>query len=136
MTKNLFKESINVVAEYVIEALKDEIRDQIDLVTVSDCLWSNEEHHCNFDVAVEHLKIIINFLYWVNDDNWEMIDEQLKDGMHIILYDEPYYDFNVIQILENSDIEADANEFNKILISYLRGKYSIDDFDDDNEGND
>lgn len=118
MKKKLFKKGIFAIAAYVVKALKEEIKDQLDLVTISDEIWGSEEHHCNFNVAVEHLKIVIDFVWWFYDGG-EMPHE-LKEGMYFVLYDEPYYKFNITEIIENSEVEVDANEFNKTLISYLK----------------
>lgn len=117
MEKVLFKEGVRAIAEHVVETLKNEIVDQVETIAVGD---DNDEALCNLDVAASHLRIVDLFLCWV--ENEKDADKDTLDVMHLILYEEPYYDFNVIDIIENNDVEVDANEFNRFLISYLKGK--------------
>lgn len=125
MEKQLFIDGFEAIAEHVTEALKYEITEQIDLVTVSE---SNDEYICNVNVAIEHLKIVLECSRCISED--EEIDEDVREEMLSILFDEPYYGFDVVEIIEDSDVEVDAKEFKEILISYLQGQCSIDDMEE------
>ena len=129
MKKDLFKEGLEAIVDYVAEELKKEIEYQLNSIAIGENYWGNEDEHCNLEVSLSHLKIANDFLREINDCG--EADQEELDGMYLILYDEPYYKFNIAKILKDSDIEADTNEFNKILISYLKGDISIDDIDDD-----
>ena len=131
MNKELFKKGVRAIAEHVEETLKNEIIDQVETIAVGD---DNDEALCNLNSVISHLRIVDLFLWWV--ENEEYADKETFDGMYLILYEEPYYDFDVIEIVEDYDDEIDANEFNRVLISYLKRECSIDDLDDDNEKND
>lgn len=128
MSKKEFNEGLEAIVDYVAGELKEEIEYQLNSITVGESYWGNEDAHCNLEVSLSHLKIVNDFLKMINDDG--EADKESLDGMYLILYDEPYYKFNIPKIIEDSDIEADANEFNKILFSYLKG-VSLDELPED-----
>ena len=49
----------------------------------------------------------------------------------MILYEEPYYKFNIPKIIEDADLGIDANEYNKNLFMFLKGKISINEQDEE-----
>ena len=120
MKKELFKEGLEVIVDYVVEELKKEIEYQFNSIVIGEYLWGIDDKHINYDVAVSHLKIVNDYLWMINDEG--EVEQEGLDDMYLILYEEPYYKFNIIEIVENSDVEVDANEINRVLISYLKGK--------------
>ena len=130
MKKELFKECVDAVLEHVIEGLKDDIKYQLDSISVDGGLWDNEEPRCNLKVSLSQLDGVLLFLWYIKDG--AEADHKAKDAMYTTLYEESsYYGFDVVDIISESDIETDAEEFNKILISYLKGEVSIDEMEDD-----
>lgn len=128
--KSLFIECLNAVIEHVIEGLKDEIKYQLDSISVDGGLWDNEEPRCNLKVSLSQLDGVVLFLWHIKDG--AEADDETKDVMYTTIYvEKSYYGFDVVEIISESDIDVDAEEFNKILISYLKGEFSIDDMEDD-----
>ena len=124
MDIELFKNCVNAVAEYAIEALREEIKEQVDLLTEWD-----DEYLCNTKVALSHLESILDFVSQFNEESY--IDKDLKDCVKMILYEEPYYKFNIPKIIEDADLGIDANEYNKNLFMFLKGKISINEQDEE-----
>lgn len=120
MNKELFKECVNAVLKHVAEELKDEIKEQIDLMAWDDY----DEAQCNTMVALNHLENVFHFEYLFEKGD-DKDTPKLKDVVFMVLYEEPYYGFDVVEIINESGIDADAEEFNKILISYLKGELSL-----------
>ena len=130
MKRNLFIDCVNAVIEHVIEGLKDEIKNQLDLISVDGGFWDNEEPRCNLKVSLSQLDGVVLFLWHIKDG--AEADDETKDVMYTTIYvEKSYYGFDVVEIISESDIDVDAEEFNKILISYLKGEFSIDDMEDD-----
>ncbi len=126
MKRDIFNDCINAVLEHVIDGLKDEIKEQVDLMVWDDY----DEAQCNTMVALNHLESVLHFEYLFEKGDDEDTPK-LKDIVFLVLYEEPYYGFDVVKVINESGIDADAEEFNKILIAYLKGKISIDDIEDD-----
>lgn len=124
MEKALLINCINAVADYVTEALRDEVKEQVDLITEWD-----DENLCNTKVALTHLESILEIVCRINEEY--DIGKDLKDCVKMILYEEPYYDFNIPEIIENADLGIDANEYNNYLIMYLKGEIDIFETDED-----
>ena len=118
MDIELFENCVNAVAEYVIEALREEIKEQVDVISEWD-----DEYYYNTKIALSHLESILEFVSLFNEESY--IDKGLKDCVKMILYEEPYYKFNIPKIIEDADLGIDANEYNKNLIMFLEGKISI-----------
>lgn len=118
MKKDLLNKCVNAVAEYVIEALREEIKEQVDVISEWD-----DEYYYNTKIALSHLESILEFVSLFNEESY--IDKGLKDCVKMILYEEPYYKFNIPKIIEDADLGIDANEYNKNLIMFLEGKISI-----------
>lgn len=119
MKKEILIKCIHAVTEYVTEALKREIKEQVELVTN----WNNDENLCNTKVALSHLESILEFEWRINNE--EDSNKELKHCIKMILYDEPYYKFNIPEIIRDAYWEIDATEYNAYLIMYLMGKISI-----------
>ena len=129
MKRDVFNDCINAVLEHVIEGLKDDIKNQLEFISADGGMCDNEESLCNLKVSLSQLESSILFLSYMK--NGEEADRETKESIHTTLYVEtPYYGFVVIEIINESGIDADAEEFNKILISYLEGKISINDIED------
>jgi len=130
MKRDVFNDCINAVLEHVIDGLKDEIKNQLDCISADGGMCDNEESLCNLKVSLSQLESVILFLSYMN--NGEEADRETKDAIYTTLYVEvSYYGFDVVEMVNESGVDADAEEFNKILISYLKGKISIDDIEDD-----
>ena len=130
MKRDVFNDCINAVLEHVIDGLKDEIKNQLDCISADGRMCDNEESLCNLKVSLSQLESVILFLSYMN--NGEEADRETKDSIYTTLYVEvSYYGFDVVEMVNESGVDADAEEFNKILISYLKGKISIDDIEDD-----
>ena len=125
MKKEILIKCIHAVTEYVTEALKREIKEQVELVTN----WNNDENLCNTKVALSHLESILEFVFKINEESY--IRKGLKDCVKMILYEEPYYKFNIPKIIEDADLGIDANEYNKYLFMFLEGKISINETDEE-----
>ena len=129
MNKELFIEGLEAIVDYVARDLKKDIEYQFDSFTIGEDYWGNNDAHCNIEVALSHLKIANDFLRGINVGG--EADQKVLDNMYYILYEETYYDFDVVEIIEDYDYEIDSMDFDKTLISYLKGEISLDDLEDD-----